>query len=611
MSMHSYLSYLKIIVLGFLLFGCSEQAPETTAASDSAAQNTMPVTASPPAATTTVATSASAINVAGSSVPGTTTAGHSGRIEGLITDAAGQPVAGAFVKFDNEARRLTFMVISQDGGNYQVDRLPSGSYTAQGVGGDFQSPWSASVSVANGASTALNLTLTEQRAPDLPAAWPRRVPASLASVDNLPAGAGKDIIMKNCSGCHSPNDVAGSRNNAEGWANNVDDMADLMKESGVPEMTENDIKVLVEYLAANLPELTPPDPNSRLPRELLQGEARNYRSVQYNLATKDVETHDVAVDPNGIGWANQRTGGKISRFDPESYEYTEIEPPLLAGAKRARPGNLQINAEGIMWLADPFSKRWLSYDIANDKWTSWLFPMHPKEDQIPGANPVVHHNGKITDTIRGQVQGNSLVINPHDKSIWMSGPGSVRKLDPATGEWYTFDSPTWLATQKNPGGYGITVDGKNRIWEAENLVDKLARYDGVTGEVEVFDLEPGSYPRRLDYDNKGDVYVGLWGTSKILKIDVNTDEMSLILPPIKQNGAYSIDIDKSTNLLWVTLQTADYIARYNTETAEWLMLPLPQAESDVRRIEVDQKRPNRIWWVTNAFNARIGFLELL
>jgi streptogramin lyase len=253
----------------------------------------------------------------------------------------------------------------------------------------------------------------------------------------------------------------------------------------------------------------------------------------------------------------------------------------------------------------------LSYDIANDKWTDWLFPMDPKENQIPGANPVVHYNGTITDTIRGQVQGNSLVINPHDNMIYMSGPGSIRRLDPATGEWSTWDSPTWLATKKNPGGYGITVDGKNRIWEAENLVDKLARYTPATGEVEVFDLESGSYPRRMDYDNNGNVFVGLWGASKILKIDAGTEEMSLIQPPIRYNGAYSIDIDKSTNLLWVTFQTADYIARYNEETEEWLMLPLPQAESDVRRIEVDQNSPNRVWWVTNGIDARIGYIELL
>jgi streptogramin lyase/mono/diheme cytochrome c family protein len=532
-------------------------------------------------------------------------------VEGVIRDASGQPVAGAFVKMRNASRRLLFMVISREGGQYSADRLPPGSYVVQSVGGNYQSAWSAPAMVSNGAATTVDLTLDVQRAPDLPAAWPRRVPEEIANMGHIPDGPGKDIIAKNCSGCHSPDTVAGARKSADEWAGTVEEMRERAQGSGNPELTDDESQVLIDYLAANLPAMEPPDPNTRFPHSLMQGEARNYRVVQYELETRDVETHDVAVDPWGIGWANQRTGGMISRFDPETYEYTEIGPPLLAGAKRARPGNLQISSEGIMWLADPFSKRWLSYDIANDKWTDWLFPMDPKENQIPGANPVVHYNGTITDTIRGQVQGNSLVINPHDNMIYMSGPGSIRRLDPATGEWSTWDSPTWLATKKNPGGYGITVDGKNRIWEAENLVDKLARYTPATGEVEVFDLESGSYPRRMDYDNNGNVFVGLWGASKILKIDAGTEEMSLIQPPIRYNGAYSIDIDKSTNLLWVTFQTADYIARYNEETEEWLMLPLPQAESDVRRIEVDQNSPNRVWWVTNGIDARIGYIELL
>ena len=422
-------------------------------------------------------------------------------------------------------------------------------------------------------------------------------------MDHIPDGPGKDIIARNCAGCHSADTVAGSRKSPDEWAATVEDMRDRAQGSGVPELSDSDAVVLQEYLAANLPALDVPDPNSRFPRHLMTGEARNYRVVEYELEATHVETHDVAVDPWGIGWANQRTGGMISRFDPDTYEYSEIGPPLLFDAKRARPGNLQISSEGIMWLADPFSKRWLSYDIANDKWTDWMFPMEPSRGPVEGVNPIVHHNGELAPYIRGQVQGNSLVINP--------GPGSIRRLDPATGEWTTWDSPTWLATRQNPGGYGITVDGGNHIWEAENLVDKLARYTPATGEVQVYDLEPGAYPRRMDYNNDGDVFVGLWGASKILKIDHETTEMSEILPPIKENGAYSIDFDKSSNLLWVTFQTADHIARYNLDTDEWLLLPMPQAESDIRRIEVDQNRPNRVWWVTNAFNARIGYLELL
>lgn len=562
-----------------LLYGCSEEQ----ASSAPAAEN-MPVAGTPAPAPAQARDAAAA-------GPGTSRAQavpHTGIVQGTVLDAAGQPLAGAFVKLDNPDRRLTFMVISQAGGRYTADRLPSGSYTVQGVGGDYQSDWSAPAAVANGTSVTVDVALDVERGPDLPAAWPRRVPDHMATLDSMPAGAGKDVIGRNCTGCHAASTIVTSRYDAETWSNTVADMQERMVGSGQPELSDADAAVLLDYLVANLAPLPPPDPNSRLPRHHMQDEAMQYRVVQYNLEQTGVETHDVAVDPSGVGWANQRTGGMISRFDPVTYEYSEIGPPLYT-AKRARPGNLQISSEGIMWLADPFEKRWLSYDIANDKWTDWMFPM---------------------DRIRGQVQGNSLVLH-HDGTIWMAGPGSARRLDPRTGEWSAWDTPTWKATQKNPGGYGITVAGDGRVWMAMNLVDKLARFDGKTGEVAEFDLEPGAYPRRMDYDNNGDVYIGLWGADKILKVDHKTDEMSIIEPPIRYNGAYSIDFDKSTNLLWVTFQTADYIARYNLDTGQWLMLPLPQAESDVRRIEVDQNRPNRVWWVTNAFNARIGYIELL
>lgn len=608
----SNLTYFRIVFISlfFIIAGCSSDQSDSQSASDSSSMSSS--SSSMPAAGNTASPAPAAT---ASQAPRTTFpdsgGGHSGVIEGVITDASGNPVAGAFVKMRNAGRNLLFMVISQDGGRYSSEKLPSGSYVVQSIGGDFQSDWSSSVAVSNDNASNIDLSLNVERTPDFPAAWPRRVAAAIANMEHIPDGSGKNIIAKNCGGCHSPNTVAGARKSAEEWAGTVDEMREMAQGSGNLELTDDEANTLKEYLASNLGALEPPDPNSRLPRHLMQGEARNYRVVAYELDATHVETHDVAIDPQGIGWANQRTGGMISRFDPETYEYTEIGPPLLFDAKRARPGNLQISPEGIMWLADPFSKRWLSYDIANEKWTDWMFPMEPSRGPVEGVNPVVHHNGEIVDHIRGQVQGNSLVISPHENAIWMAGPGSVRKLDVDTGEWYTWDSPTWLATQKNPGGYGITLDGQNRAYVAENLMDKIARYDGTTGEVTIFDLEKGSYPRRMDYDNNGNTFVGLWGTSKILKIDAATDEMTLILPPIKENGAYSIDFDKSTNLLWVTFQTADYISRYNQETEEWLMLPLPQAEYDVRRIEVDQNQPNRVWWVTNAFDARIGYLELL
>jgi hypothetical protein len=99
-----------------------------------------------------------------------------GTLNGVITDAAGAPVAGAFVQMKNAERRLNFMVITQEQGKYsQATGFPRGKYVVQAIGGEHQSAasnrsrsrWQAIArrSVAHGgARTAL------------PPAWPGRTP---------------------------------------------------------------------------------------------------------------------------------------------------------------------------------------------------------------------------------------------------------------------------------------------------------------------------------------------------------------------------------------------------------------------------------------------------
>ena len=318
-----------------------------------------------------------------------------------------------------------------------------------------------------------------------------------------------------------------------------------------------------------------------------------YRVVEYELEDTKAETHDIAVDPNGVGWANQRVGGKLGRFDPETLEYTEVTPQVNKVPK-ARMGNLQISSNGIIWLPDGSAeRRWMSYDIKNAKWTYYDFPA----------------------SIRGGSGGNSMAI-AKDGVIWNSGPGEARSLKPATGEWKSYDSPTWLKTKMNPGGYGIAVAGDGKVWFAENNVDKMARVDPATGQVDEFKVPVNgkAYPRRMATDAEGNIWVGLWSAGKLMKIDTKTAEMTTFDPPTPFSGAYSISVDKTHNLIWATLHRVDKLARYNPKTNTWVEFPLPQAETDVRRIEVDQHNPNRIWWssVGNfGGQARMGYIELL
>jgi streptogramin lyase len=78
-----------------------------------------------------------------------------------------------------------------------------------------------------------------------------------------------------------------------------------------------------------------------------------------------------------------------------------------------------------------------------------------------------------------------------------------------------------------------------------------------------------------------------------MKIDYKTTKMTVYTPPSEDSGLYLADVDLKHNLIWVSLQHVDKIARFDPKTETWMELSLATAESDARRIEVDQSNPNR------------------
>lgn len=521
---------------------------------------------------------------------------HKGVVEGVVKNASGQSVAGAFVKLKNAERRLTLMVISQAQGRYTADQLPPGKYTVQGIGAGFESPWSAPVDVANGRATKLDLSLTKRMGPMLPPAWPNRIAEDLAEKMTPPEGQGKQIVEARCKACHGLEDVIKMRVNRDTWKMFLDQMQEEVSERNLRPWSAEEANIMLEYLASNFPPMPEPDPNSRLPMTLMHGPTGKYRVVQYDLINGNAQTHDVASDPWGHGWANQRAGF-ISHLDPDTLVHEEIAPPLARPGATVRPGNLQVSKDGKVWF--PEGRRMMSYDIKTKKWEIYDYPAN-----LPGGPG-----------------GNSLVVAP-DGMVWSSGPGMIKRLNPKTKEWKAYELPS---KNQLPGGYGINVAGDGSIWMALDHSDHMARLDAETGKIQELKIpaEGRLYPRRLGPDAEGNVWVGLWRAGKLLKIDPRTNNMTTYDPPSgRLSGAYSVSVDKKNNLVWVSLHTVDKIARFNPGTGEWAEFPLPQAQSDVRRIEVDPSNPNRIWWSTAggttngttgssiSGGSRIGFLEV-
>ena len=529
---------------------------------------------------------------------------RAGTLQGVVKDASGAPVAGAFVKMKNAERRLTFMVVSQAGGRYSVNTLPSGKYVAQGVGGEFQSEMSAPVEVAAGRPATLDISLTAKRAPQLAPAWPGRQPGERGAEAEratgaqpvLPEGEGKKITEAKCLTCHDAARIVRLRADQARWDEVILNMRLYARGSNfAKDLTEQEAKVLANYFATNYSARdrvarARPDPNSRLPRTLLQGDATKYMVVEYELPDATAEPHEITADSEGNGWVSQRRGGHIGRLDPKTLIYTDVAPPP-AQSKLLRLNGIRIGPNNKLWFVDGGpNRRWLSYDATAREFSVFELPK----------------------TKSGNASGNTMRVHPNG-TVWMNsiGANQVIRLDPKTRQFSFFEVPAGVKAGRTANPYGMAIAGDGKVWIAENSVNQMARIDPMTGKFDEFEIPvKDAVPRKMGTDAEGNIWVGLHGAGKLMKIDYKTTKMTVYTPPSEDSGLYLADVDLKRDLIWVSLQHVDKIARFDPKTETWVEFPLASAESDGRRIEVDQNNPNRVWWSGNLSN-RMGYVELL
>lgn len=531
-------------------------------------------------------------------------ADNRGVLQGVVKDASGAPVAGAFVKMKDADKRLTVMVISQEQGRYTA-HVPAGKYVVQGVGGDYQSPFSAAKTVAAGQSASVDVALTDMRAPQLPNAWPGQQPgqgggeAAATRALNVPEGHGKELVTGKCSFCHDAARIVNARYDRDRWKAVIDDMQTYAVGSEVAKpLTSEESNVLLDYLVSNFSAANARggrgrqavDPNSRLPRTLMKADARKYMAVEFELPNPKAEPHEVTVDNLGNGWVSQRTGGRIGRFDVNTFTYVEFDPPP-APSKKVRLNGIIRTPEGKLWFLDGGpNRRWLTYDPSTEKFDVFELP-------------------KLKN---GSASGNTMRYHP-DGTIWLCSleANQIIRLDPKTRKFDVWDVPSGVKAGKSANPYGMAIAGDGKVWFVENAMNQLGRIDPKTGKFDEYPIPvKEAVARKMGMDSRGDIWVGLHLPGKLMKVDHKTIEMTIFDPPTANAGVYSVQGDPKSKLLWMSEQQADLIARFDPDTKTFTEFPLATAEEDHRRIEIDPNHTNRIWWSGDE-SGRMGYVELL
>src|ERR1700733_1972822 len=72
--------------------------------------------------------------------------------------------------------------------------------------------------------------------------------ATAHQYSELPAGAGKDTLIRVCSKCHSPDNVIANGQDRAGWENTINKMAGFGAVA-----TDDEFRAILDYLVKNFP----------------------------------------------------------------------------------------------------------------------------------------------------------------------------------------------------------------------------------------------------------------------------------------------------------------------------------------------------------------------
>ena len=525
---------------------------------------------------------------------------QSATLRGAVLDVSGNPVQGALVRIRSEEAGLTVMVVSQARGRYSTPGLVPGTYSVEGIGGDFQSE-AVHANVIEGNPTTADIRLSVARAE----ASVRKRMSQAEHAATMPDGPGKELVLTKCVLCHSLDGAVDTRtlrikDSREEWEEKLGVHKYYMED--LPEaLSDREVNLIVDYMTMNFTrgaarsrpreEATAPDPNRHLPRSLLTGPEAQYFIMTFDLPRRS-GPHDISIDSQGIAWTMDRGAGLIGSFDPEALRYTSF--PIPPGKVPSRPGGSAVGPNGTVWNVDNGqNSRLVAYDPQTGQFKTYPMPAPPRQQEFDG--------GGLSD---GPANMNTITFQ--DGFVWGSGlkAGQIYKLDPVSGGVITYPVP------KGQPPYGLAFDNNGMLWYGAQFADEIVRLDPATAKRTHYRVPtPKADLRHIQTDAHGNVWASAQQSDKLIKVDARTGQVTEYDPPTPLSGINSVDVDRERDLVWVAEAEADRIARFDPRTNTFTEFALPDLATGLKRIAVDPTRPNRVWWSANS-SDRIGYIEV-
>jgi len=538
---------------------------------------------------------------------------------GVVT-SSGQPVKGAMVSFFHGEPKHSLSVFADEQGRFLSPELP----------------WADGYTIRVRRAGWQDVVLQDQS--PLPGGrWATvdmiRISDPNEMIQQLPSNYWMNLVLEEfderehllefkmqCTYCHQQGSPLTSRRQftRDEWAHVIYDMG---RRSAIISHSLRDVlpdRYLAAYDPANVLEKLPAYDGENGPLPLPSAQVRRAVIEEWDLGGPTSGQHDLMVyHPDGSIWTvdgPMDTLHKIS-FDknPDGDRKSYLIPrgdhkpggvywKMEKSKSDARgldtylaPHSLQTGPDGIIWLTLAAGNQLAGFNPATETWDI--------VDLEEGINPHTlrfDQRGRLWYTVTAT--NHVAMFDPktrEQKFIRLAFPDFTTRVI----TWFT---PYFLqyadlleleerSAQMDgvtmPMPYGIDIsplDGS--IWFSQLNMSHIGRIDPDTFEVTPV-ATPFVTPRRLRFDSKGNLWVPSYAEGTINRFDTRSMEWkeSLAIPvePFGSEVPYAVFVDPKTDHLWITGTQSDSLIRYEPETGQWTIYPLPTLVTYTRELDMD------------------------
>jgi len=341
-------------------------------------------------------------------------------------------------------------------------------------------------------------------------------------------------------------------------------------------------ELIARYLAANFPKSTTSLPRDAYTQGAALGVTERTVVREFQLPSTALVRELVPAPHSRYLWGADVRRNLIVRLDPRDGG-TRWYPVDFKGS--TGPHTIVPDDAGKLWVSMVDNDQFGSFDPRTERWKLWtLRPSNLPDTASLGGAAIVHD---MSIDSRGH-----LARDPAG-NIWLTlvGTNQMGTLNPDSGRVAYYD------TNRIEGLSSINHLIYSTVLPADG---SCAWYSQVNGSVACVDtrtkkvrnllpFKEGTGPRRMSRDEAGNLWVALFGSGQVAKIDMGSGKLLATFDlPDRSAAPYAVSWDDRRKTVWVVNANSDAIYRLDPATGACKVYPLPRQQAYMRQLAIDE-----------------------